>query len=85
MRIANLRGRAVLISDGRALDIERASDGRFGPAPLSIYQHWDAFTEWSVGVDLTAGAAFDENDLDAPIPNPSQVFAIGLNYRDHAD
>jgi 2-keto-4-pentenoate hydratase/2-oxohepta-3-ene-1,7-dioic acid hydratase in catechol pathway len=85
MRIANLKGRAVLVGDGKALDIERASDGRFGPAPLSIYEHWDAFTQWSLGVDLAAATPFDENELDAPVPNPSQVFAIGLNYRDHAD
>jgi 2,4-diketo-3-deoxy-L-fuconate hydrolase len=85
MRIANLKGRAVLVDDGMALDIESASDGRFGPAPLSIYESWDAFTEWATGVALDAAVPFDENDLEAPVPNPSQVFAIGLNYRDHAD
>jgi len=28
---------------------------------------------------------FDERRLGAPVPRPPQVFAIGLNYRDHAE
>ncbi|MFE7423324.1 fumarylacetoacetate hydrolase family protein [Rhodococcus sp. NPDC057529] len=27
---------------------------------------------------------FDERDLGAPVPEPRQIFAIGLNYADHA-
>jgi 2,4-didehydro-3-deoxy-L-rhamnonate hydrolase len=85
MRIANLLGRAVLVEGASALDIAAASGGRFGPAPLSVYENWDEFTRWAQGADLSGAEPFDEGDLGAPVPNPSQVFAIGLNYRDHAD
>ncbi|TMR40286.1 fumarylacetoacetate hydrolase, partial [Actinomadura geliboluensis] len=48
MRIANHAGRAVLVvSDDKAADIETASAGRFGPAPQSLYDNWDAFAAWA--------------------------------------
>jgi len=85
VRIANLTGRAVLIDGDTALDIAEASGGAFGPAPLSVYENWDAFVSWHANADLSGGTTFNVEDLLAPIPNPSQIFAIGLNYRDHAD
>ncbi|GGF21634.1 fumarylacetoacetate hydrolase family protein [Subtercola lobariae] len=85
MRVANLAGRAVLVTDGTAVDIAEASDGQFGPAPLAVFEQWADFTTWAQDAQLPAGAPFDESDLLAPVPNPSQVFAIGLNYKDHAD
>jgi 2-keto-4-pentenoate hydratase/2-oxohepta-3-ene-1,7-dioic acid hydratase in catechol pathway len=34
---------------------------------------------------LSIGAKIEESlDFDAPLPNPSQIFAVGLNYRRHA-
>ncbi|MCQ2001011.1 fumarylacetoacetate hydrolase family protein [Arthrobacter zhaoxinii] len=85
MRIANLHGRAVLVRDGQALDIEKASAGKFGPAPLGLYEDWDTFRAWAEGADYSDARPYDENELDAPVPNPRQIFAIGLNYKDHAD
>jgi 2,4-didehydro-3-deoxy-L-rhamnonate hydrolase len=85
MRIANLAGRAVLLDADRALDIATASDDSFGPSPLDVYEKWDAFGAWARTADFGDATFFLADDLDAPIPNPGQVFAIGLNYRDHAD
>lgn len=85
MRIANLQGRAVLVQGGNALDIAEASEGRFGPAPRAVFEQWEAFTAWSGSAQLGEGVPFDEGQLDAPVTDPRQVFAIGLNYRDHAD
>jgi 2,4-didehydro-3-deoxy-L-rhamnonate hydrolase len=33
---------------------------------------------------MTRGTTFSAESLDAPVPAPRQVFAVGLNYRDHA-
>lgn len=85
MRIGNLAGRAVLIQGGAAVDIDAASAGRFGPDPLLVFQEWAAFSAWAVEAELTDARPFDTRDLLAPIPNPGQIFAIGLNYADHAD
>jgi 2-keto-4-pentenoate hydratase/2-oxohepta-3-ene-1,7-dioic acid hydratase in catechol pathway len=38
-----------------------------------------------IGADMAArNVARDQVKLHAPLPNPPRVFAIGLNYRDHA-
>ena len=86
MRIANLAGRLVLgTPDGTAaLDVEQASQGRFGPGPQAVYDRWAEFTAWAAGADLTAATAFAPADLGAPAPAPRQVLAIGLNYAEHA-
>lgn len=85
MRVANLNGRAVLLSGDTALDIAKASDGRFGPDPMSIFEDWEEFRSWEADADYEAAEAYNENELLAPVPSPSQIFAIGLNYKDHAD
>ena len=86
MRIANLKGRAVIITgEGtQAVDIETASGGRFGD-PATLYDDWADFREWAAAADLPEGEPFDETDLLAPSPRPRQILAIGLNYADHAD
>jgi 2,4-diketo-3-deoxy-L-fuconate hydrolase len=85
MRIANLAGRACLLDGENALDIATASSGRFGPEPLAVYRNWDDFVAWADNVHYQDAKLFDENELLAPVPNPNQIFAIGLNYRGHAD
>lgn len=87
MRIANLTGRAVLLADARALDVERASGGRFGADPQSVWNDWAAFRAWAASIDPAAhpnSAGFNPADLGAPVPRPSQVFGVGPNYADHA-
>ncbi|HEY4455328.1 MAG TPA: fumarylacetoacetate hydrolase family protein [Pseudonocardiaceae bacterium] len=85
MRIANLNGRLSLITETGAVDVERASAGRFAADPQAIYAQWDEFAEWAVGVLSTADTQpFDPAALGAPTPAPAQIFGIGLNYRDHA-
>ncbi len=86
MRIANLRGRLVLVTaDGSvALDVCQASNGRFGSDPQQIYDQWGDFTSWASTMDLSAATPFALDALGAPAPAPKQVFAIGLNYRAHA-
>jgi 2-keto-4-pentenoate hydratase/2-oxohepta-3-ene-1,7-dioic acid hydratase in catechol pathway len=84
MRIANLSGRLVLITAGRAVDVWQASEGRFGSSPQAIYDRWAEFRSWAAYADLPEGTEFDAPDLGAPAPAPRQLLAAGLNYRDHA-
>ena len=84
MRIANLAGRAVLVTEAGAVDIATASGGRFGPDPMSIYESWVEFAEWATSAAPDGGSSFDVADLGIPVPRPRQVLAIGVNYRDHA-
>lgn len=87
MRIANLSGRAVLLGHTMALDIATASHGKFGPEPRSVWAQWTDFSAWADGIDVDSNDGsvyFDEAHLGAPSPLPSQIFAVGLNYADHA-
>ncbi|MFE2598360.1 fumarylacetoacetate hydrolase family protein [Streptomyces sp. NPDC059396] len=85
MRTANLSGRLVLVTDdGLAVDVEQASNGRFGPDPQDIYQDWRSFRGWQTTAVLPQGRPFTPEELGAPAPRPRQVFAVGLNYRAHA-
>ncbi|MCD4534332.1 fumarylacetoacetate hydrolase family protein [Nocardioides sp. cx-169] len=92
MRLAHHHDRAVLVLEHgdhpRGIDVATASGGRFGPAIAGIYPRWEEFRAWAE--ELLAGSPAADVDLDvdllgAPSPEPRQVFAIGLNYADHAD
>lgn len=87
MRLANLAERAVLLVDGGAVDIERLTDGKFGPSTRSVLENWEAFQAAVAGLALAdeQPAPYDVVDLGAPVPEPRQVFAVGLNYMGHAN
>ena len=84
MRIATVNDRAVLVVGEDIADIATASHGRFGPDPMSLYDDWDAFTAFAATV-TAANAPLNRAALGNPVPRPRQVFAVGLNYRSHAE
>lgn len=84
MRIGNLAGRAVLVTNAGAIDIDTASNGRFGPSLRAVYDHWDDVIAWAATC-TTPAVGYSPTELGAPSPEPRQVFGIGLNYRAHAD
>lgn len=84
-RIANLRGRAALIVGDGAVDIATASDGAFGPDPMSVWERWTRFSAWASTASLPAAEPFAPEDLGVPVPRPRQIVAIGVNYKDHAE
>ena len=84
MKFATINDRAVVVLGDEIADIATASDGRFGPDPMAVYDDWPAFVEFAA--TITAGTApLVEAHLGNPVPRPRQVFAIGLNYRSHAE
>lgn len=84
MRVANLAGRLVIVDDAGALDVETLSNGTFSSDPQAIFERWDEFGEWARTADRSDAAPLDPSKLGAPTPQPRQIFAIGLNYHDHA-
>jgi 2-keto-4-pentenoate hydratase/2-oxohepta-3-ene-1,7-dioic acid hydratase in catechol pathway len=86
VRIANHDNRAVLLdTDEAGIDIHTASDGRFGPGLAAVYEQWEEFKAWaSTLADTAADVKVDRSRLGSPSSAPRQVFAIGLNYSDHA-
>jgi 2-keto-4-pentenoate hydratase/2-oxohepta-3-ene-1,7-dioic acid hydratase in catechol pathway len=82
--------------EGRALDLERATGGRLPSDPMACYAAWRQVRA-GAGVVLADAASpnphptvraatrpFTHEELGNPSPGPSQVFAVGINYRAHA-
>ncbi|GAB5007124.1 fumarylacetoacetate hydrolase family protein [Mycobacterium avium subsp. hominissuis] len=89
MRIATMDGRLNVWTSTGWVDVERNSGHRFSPDPQEIYPRWAEFRAWADRLDLGTTAAPEDAwgkraQWGAPCPRPRQVFAIGLNYRDHA-
>ena len=85
MKLANHDGRAALVLDDSIADVHDASGGRFGPDPMSVYDDWPAFVDFAAGVTTRHARRSSKPSLRCPVPAPRQVFAIGLNYRSHAE
>jgi 2-keto-4-pentenoate hydratase/2-oxohepta-3-ene-1,7-dioic acid hydratase in catechol pathway len=85
LRFANHAGRFVQVVDDGVVDVEKASDGRFGPQPAQVFEQWDAFVRWVAEASSSSTGPLDEELLGAPSPTPRQVFGIGTNYRKHAE
>ena len=85
MRIANLAGRLTLVvNEAEGVDVAEESRGLFGPDPQRVYDDWDAFRDWARTVEPTGLVPLDRARLEAPVPSPRQVFAVGVNYAEHA-
>lgn len=85
MRLSVLDGRATLITAEGEVDVERASEGRFPADVTTLYPRWAELRGWAASyVDAAADAQPESARIGAISPTPSQVFAIGLNYVDHA-
>jgi len=86
MRLANHSGRATIVVDGRAIDVEQASGGRLGNDPMMMCDlaNHTALREMASSVDPADWPAVDESMLGAPVPRPPKGFGVALNYRQHA-
>lgn len=84
MRILNLAGRLSLAADDKAIDVETASDGAFSADIQAIYPRWEEFLTWAAAYRGAPDREVAATSLGPPVPRPPQVFAIGVNYRDHA-
>lgn len=88
MRFANISDRlAFVTAQDTVLDIERASAGKFGPGIQDAYTRWDELLAFCGELTDTTGTPLADiapGDFGNPAPQPRQIFAIGLNYAEHA-
>ncbi|WP_461186700.1 fumarylacetoacetate hydrolase family protein [Arthrobacter sp. Z4-13] len=88
MRIANISNRLTLITpNDQAVDVSEATRGRFSPNIQEAYSRWDELRAAAGPLEDLAGkplADIDPQDFASPVPQPRQIFAIGLNYAAHA-
>jgi 2-keto-4-pentenoate hydratase/2-oxohepta-3-ene-1,7-dioic acid hydratase in catechol pathway len=84
MRLATVDDRLCILVDDRATDVERASDGRFPSTAEAALQHWEDLVEWGQSRTVDDALPLGAQRVGPPISRPTQVFAVGLNYRSHA-
>jgi len=85
MRLFNIAGRLNTFVDGAVVDVATASDNRFSPDPQRMFDDWQGLVDWGASNNARGSGEVDARQLDAPVPQPAQVFAIGLNYKAHAE
>jgi 2,4-diketo-3-deoxy-L-fuconate hydrolase len=90
LRLALVGGRSQFIvgtgvHDARAVDVERHTNGALPSDPMQCLARWsDVRAAWET-VDAGAAVPVRLEDLSCPVPVPRQLFAIGLNYRQHVE
>jgi 2-keto-4-pentenoate hydratase/2-oxohepta-3-ene-1,7-dioic acid hydratase in catechol pathway len=88
MKLASVNQRLALIEDRGAVDVEIVSGGLFSADTQAIFDRWDEFSAWVTAhpseIAQSDVRSYEEAELGAPVPSPRQIFAIGLNYREHA-
>jgi 2,4-diketo-3-deoxy-L-fuconate hydrolase len=88
MRLAIVNTRLALVDERGAIDVAAVSAGAFAPDPQAVYQRWAQFTAWyaanSAAIRAAEATPCRADELGAPVPEPRQVFGIGMNYRAHA-
>jgi 2,4-didehydro-3-deoxy-L-rhamnonate hydrolase len=85
MRFANRRGRAfVMKGESAGWDLEMGSSGRFSSDPMQMWARHEEISSWVAGLDDATAEPVRPEDLDAPVPVPPAIIAIGLNYAEHA-
>ena len=85
MRLANVNGRLSTFVGGQLVDVDTATGGRIAADPQAVYEKWDDLIAWGRTVGAHGDGRVETRDLGPPVPAPRQLFAVGLNYRDHAD
>ena len=85
-KLANIEGRAALVDGGNFYDLETISNGKFNNDTSSALTNLVGLSELSEDLSKSepTGLLHDVK-IDAPISAPKNCYAVGLNYRNHAE
>ena len=92
MKLANVEGRACIVTDEGGIDLAAASSGMFSSLVDDVIPVLTQVGAWmqeaTPELDPSLSTETLQGELERlgpPVTRPVQVFAIGLNYADHAD
>ena len=84
-RLLNVSGRAALEVDGQWYDVARLSaDDSLADPMAAVARYGELHGLSDRCADLSPDGSVADAVIGAPVPRPRQVFAIGVNYADHA-
>ena len=85
-KLANIDGKSALINGDSYYDINSISQGEITSDPSYILDSLDDLHDLSSKIDNFEPTGLIENSLlGAPVTNSRNCFAVGLNYRAHAE
>ncbi len=85
-KLANIKGRAALLDEENFYDLEKISEGNLSHDTTDALSHLDELGELSKKLsDLEPTGNLSEAEFDAPISSPKNCYAVGLNYKNHAE
>ena len=89
LQLASVQGRAHFVigssTEFRVVDVEHSSKGSLPSDVMSCYSVWEVLRAHATTLTKTDGVACSLEQLDCPVPRPRQLFAVGLNYKKHAE
>tara|TARA_B100000579_G_scaffold159537_1_gene129658 strand:- start:64 stop:933 length:870 start_codon:yes stop_codon:yes gene_type:complete len=85
-KLANIEGRAALVDGENYYDLETISNGKFNNDTSNALTNLVGLSELSEDLSKSepTGLLHDVK-IDAPISSPKNCYAVGLNYRNHAE
>jgi 2-keto-4-pentenoate hydratase/2-oxohepta-3-ene-1,7-dioic acid hydratase in catechol pathway len=85
-KLGSIKGRAVLISEDNYYDLKTISEGKLSSSTLEALHHMDLLNDLNENLNnLDATGAVDTINFDSPVSEPKNCYAVGLNYRNHAE
>lgn len=84
-RLINHSGRAALVVNDQRFDLAALSgDAAMADPMVALARHQELHALSANAAGIAPDGPVDPTALRAPVPAPTKVFAIGLNYADHA-
>ena len=85
-KLANIKGRAALLNEESFYDLEKISEGNLSHDTTDALFHLEELDELNDKLkDSEATGKISEAEFDAPVSFPKNCYAVGLNYRNHAE
>ena len=85
-RLANIGGRAALVSGESYYDLEKISHGDFSQDPMEALKALSELSALDAQLEhFEPSGQLADIELGPPVPNPKNCYAVGLNYRNHAE
>lgn len=91
MRLANFAGRSTIVTDHGLIDVATSSRGAFSASvdkcvgQLNKLQKWYETAQLMVSDVISPIELYGDPRLGPVVTSPQQIFAIGVNYRHHAE
>ena len=85
-KLGNVNGKSSLISGDNYYDLESISNGKVSSDPTQALNSIDSMSDLYSKLDeFEPSGSTNDITLGSPVNNSNNCFAVGLNYKKHAE